>query len=220
MRPLSPLLNTCLVALLLSGCSASSTASSRDADTGALPSSTATIVDPTSPTAQTVSASHYAIQGSLQNTSDELDVASSSVTFELVNPEPELGLTEPLCATQHTILEALPLPQDPESDLVSSWQLTLDETEDCSEYTMPTTFRLGIGPYDTLLDPAAASAGIDGQNAYGLYLQLDEDAPLLIFGVTGTTDNFAGLTPPSTQAPLPDGLYTLHTLHLLPLSTN
>ena len=220
MRPKSPMLVACLLPVLLAACSSSKLERSDIADSGAVADYTSTYVDTSTPSSQTAGATHYAIQGTLQTADDDVDLASSVLTFEFNNPQSELDVTGPMCASNHTLLEALPQAQDPESNLVAWWQLTLDQSEDCPDYVSPETFKLGIGPYDPLLDPAAASAGIDGQNVYGLYLQLDEDTPLLVFGVSGTSDNFSGLVAPSAEAPLPDGLYSLHTLYLLPLEPN
>ena len=43
------------------------------------------------------------------------------------------------------------------------------------------------------------------------------DAPIWTFGVVGTAGNFSGADLPVTEAPLPDGTYTVAGLLLLPL---
>jgi hypothetical protein len=57
----------------------------------------------------------------------------------------------------------------------------------------------------------------DASTLYGLYIQYGaEDAPIWVFGVAGTAENFSGIDEPAAAAPLPDGSYDIETLYLLP----
>lgn len=80
---------------------------------------------------------------------------------------------------------------------------------------LPTTLRLGIGPYDALLDPFVDAAGIAG-TPYGLYTAAVDTELLWVFGVAGTLANFNGEVP-LEDPPLPDGTYRIESLVLLPL---
>lgn len=104
------------------------------------------------------------------------------------------------------------------------WELTLAEGAAPCSTPLPTNdLRLGIGAMDTRLYP-----GLDAQGAtdpaayaatlYGAYVEASADAPVWVFGVAGTDDQFAGVASDVTVAPLPDGSYAIRSLFLLPIS--
>ncbi len=104
-------------------------------------------------------------------------------------------------------------PVEPAPDgLVAWWDVGMTTEPGCA---LPAAFRLGIGPYDLLLDPAVAAAGVSG-TLYGMYTRAPDDG-LWIFGVAGTAENFAGTAAPVTAPPLPDATYRLEGLVLLPV---
>jgi hypothetical protein len=103
------------------------------------------------------------------------------------------------------------------------WSFTLTANEEAScPWALPTGLHLGIGDLDPALHAAMDLAGlqVDGSQLDGLYVQYG-DNPLWVFGVAGTSAQYAGTAAsPPTAPPLPDGLYTLQGLHLLRYPTN
>ena len=202
------------------GCSAESNLDASFADTARGNSSNDTDSSLTDTSViTTVDASHYAISGVLDVVAGDLVLPTTLLNFAYSNPDLELQ-ADPLCAADHALDAAAQEVGDFDVDLFGWWQVTTPSSIDCAaaQYPAPLSFKIGIGPYDPLLDPAAFTAGIDGASVYGLYLQLDEpERPLLVFGLAGTPENYAGIEVPVGAAPLPDGVYSLQTLHLLPL---
>jgi len=116
-----------------------------------------------------------------------------------------------LCEVEAAPLAFEPV-EPPPAGLLGWWDIAIPEAKTC---LLSTVVRLGIGPYDALLDPALDAAGISG-TPYGMYTPSPEDE-LWIFGVAGTPANFTGAEPPVTEEPLPDGPYRLESLVLLPI---
>jgi len=112
------------------------------------------------------------------------------------------------------------VPSDTSLQLLGWWLVTLDQTEDATcPWDLPQNLHLGVGALDTDLYPAMDVNGFDtsASTLYGLYTQYGAaDAPIWIFGVAGTLENYTGTAEPADAAPLPDGSYDLETLHLLP----
>ncbi len=83
---------------------------------------------------------------------------------------------------------------------------------------LPTTVALGLGALLPDVRAQLGAVGLDGASGalYGAYLTAD-DAAAVSFGVGGTTDAYAGVG--EASEPVPDGLYTLRTLFLVPLGS-
>ena len=83
---------------------------------------------------------------------------------------------------------------------------------------LPTTVALGLGALLPDVRAQLGAVGLDGASGslYGAYLTVDDTSPVS-FGVGGTTDGYGGVG--EASEPIPDGLYTLRTLFLVPLST-
>ncbi len=104
-------------------------------------------------------------------------------------------------------------------ELLTWWDVTvsLPAGATCSGLGAPTDFQLGIGPYDTRLDPTLVALELPTDTLYGLYLRHTPSHALYIFGVAGTSEQFSGVGAPVLQPPLDDGSYEFVALHLIPL---
>ncbi len=209
-------------ALATTGCASYDASLAADTGSASDVTETADTDTDTKTVTTTVFPTHYAISGSLVVESEEINAGASLLHIEYTNPDPELeqGIN-PLCATDHNLVEALIEPPDFEQELYGWWQVTVEDGLDCQQYLGPETFNLGFGLYDPRLDPAAAEAGVVGTDVYSLFVHFGgaEDS-LLVFGLAGTNDNFDGITEPVTAGPMPDDTYQLQTLYLLPLASN
>lgn len=160
----------------------------------------------------------YALRGTLEVASGAVDAATASIQVELWAEDTE-GLSSPctvdmsvdsLTATGTTTLDV---------EMLGWWTLALSAPTvptDCPAEVLPDALQVGFGPYDPLLDPATAASGLAGTWLYGLYV-LPAPGDFFIVGVAGTSDQFDELVAPVTEPPLPDGIYELRTLHLIPL---
>ena len=206
-----------VLSLLLAGCGGSSEGTRADNGPHNTDEDVSGMLDTSTPFTEDGHPTHYAIDGTVQTLTNEVDLVGSTLSLAFSNADGPPEIENPLCVAEHAVTDALSVPMDPEIDLYGWWQITMDESADCTEFGGPSSFALGIGAYDPLLDPAAASAGIVGNSVYGMYVQVHPDSPILVLGVAGTADNLAGQVAPITAGPLPDGSYTLQSLYLLPL---
>jgi len=111
----------------------------------------------------------------------------------------------------------------PEAEITLGWwAVALDATVDSTcPYALPHGLHLGIGDLDTQLYAAMDLDGLATTDStlYGLYARIGADgAPVWVYGVVGTVDQYAGASAPVTAPPLPDGTYDLRALHLLPFT--
>lgn len=130
---------------------------------------------------------------------------------------------EAVCAHEVAIgsaAAATPLAGEPAG--LGWWELQLEDgvsdTELCPEWAAR-TLRIGVGPYDPLLDAALAARQTASDPTpfddalYGLYVQEFDGAPLWIVGIV----TMPGLEEAELVAepPLADGTYEAHSLVLL-----
>lgn len=154
-------------------------------------------------------AAYYALLGSIALVGEQVDLAMSTVEVDYRNVD-----GEPICSGIRPLVDATSeVNPDMSVPLFGLWSLSLDVSP-CGDFG-PDTLEIGIGAWDAELTPAAESENLVGEQLYGLYLGT---APTVVFGATGTSEQFAGVTPPVDAAPLPDGVYQLRTLYLLPLA--
>lgn len=114
--------------------------------------------------------------------------------------------------------------QAPPSDLalLAWWDLTLSEgASPCDQPLPASAVGLGLGPMDARLYPALENAGYQdpaaaGASLYSAYLRVGA-GDVWVFGVAGTAEQYAGTAPVVDAGPLPDGVYTLRSLYLLPM---
>ncbi len=145
---------------------------------------------------------------------DRADGAELSVHFF---PEDVTSLDLALCSSSVVEPELVVAPSpDPDVEMAVWWEFPAPSLPDCPSAAWPEGLAMGIGPYDPLLDPAAARLGLDTSALNGLYAQVGVGGPLYIFGLVGTASQFDA-SGEAVVAPLPDGLYELLTLHLLPI---
>ena len=213
------LLPCALVIGTLIGCSGESgNGVAHEADSASLTADTANGNGTGTDTATSSQAAFFSVDGTLAVLNGDVEAANSHITIGLWNAN-----AEPLCASTSTsttlvsnVLGGTTLPtDDPTLPLWSLWTLSL-QLDLCD--MAPSTFDLGIGAYDPLLNPAVDSLGLSGENLYGLYLSMPNDDTTYVFGLAGTSDQFSGAVPPVTEGPLPDGAYVLDGLHLIPVS--
>lgn len=109
---------------------------------------------------------------------------------------------------------------DTAAALVGWWRIgTEDGVPDlpCPEWPAR-AWQLGLGPYDTRLDPMMAARGSLGFDVYGLYLQEEPDGPVYVVGFAGTNEMLLGEPDLTVEAePLPDGDYRAESLVLMSL---
>lgn len=156
------------------------------------------------------------LSGQLALVDGAVDIAGSSLAWSFY----DASLTS-VCAYAAPIATASELtPPDP--SVYGWWSVSTDDTDDdgsCA-YARPAELELGLGAVDPQLYPAMANADVDDSaSPYGLYAKvgwdaIDEDTPLWVFGIAGTDGAFDGSEPAVSEAPLPDGVYTLEPLHL------
>ena len=202
--------NPILAALaLLLGCSAdyavkASTATPTPSGTA---SGTAAGTD-TGTTQSTNQPAYFALLGSIAVVGEQVDPLMSTLEVDYRNED-----GDPICSGIRPVLEAsATVNPDPAVPLFGLWSLTLDVSP-CGVFG-PDAIAVGIGAWDGELTPAAEAENLEGAELYGLYLGTE---PTVVFGATGTSEQFAGSVPPVPAAPLPDGVYQLRTLYLLPL---
>lgn len=150
--------------------------------------------------------------------------------FDLVGGVPQLA-TSTLAVTLHaadgTALCSYDLPlvavaeeSRPERALFAWWRVEaadgvpLDDGG-CGEHPASTLW-MGVGPYDTALDPASLAAGYDGATAASAVLRLGPGEPVWLAGLAGSEDQLEGYAPAPTTRPLPDGALWWVGLILLP----
>lgn len=160
----------------------------------------------------------FAVGGTLVLTGDAADAEASEldVQLHLTPGDAEQGeAQEPICASP--TVEAIEAAEPPEAAVLAWWTVALAPDSACAWSVG--TLELGIGRLDPQLHPAMAAAGLEteGSTLYGLYARHGETSPVWVFGVAGTEANLDGSSAPVSEPPLPDGTYTLRTLHLLPL---
>ncbi len=174
-------------------------------------SGTATTATDTGFTYTANSPEFYSFEGSLEVVNGDIDLALSALEVGYRN---EAG--EPLCSGIREVLTAVQaVPSDPDLPLYAWWDLELGVSP-CGDHGQD-SFSIGIGAWDPQLDAAASAQYLVGADLYSLYIQPNA-VDTFVFGVSGTSEQFLGTTPPATAAPLPDGTYQLRTLYLLPVA--
>lgn len=150
----------------------------------------------------------------LQVAGGALDPAGSSVRVELLD-----AALAPVCVQDLPILGAS-APPSPEigATVLGWWTLALDTgvpSGPCAPWS-PRSPSFGLIPWDPRLDPAMDAQGLLGAAAYGLVVQDDPAAEVLLVGYASTGDLLAGAEAPVAAPPLPDGAYEAHSLLALP----
>lgn len=169
---------------------------------------------------------------------------SGSWTLRLGSPDLTLSTTTldgtgdgASCRVDATLALATPLapPAEP-AGLLTWWKVDLTPSpgEACS-WGGPTSVELGLGQPDMAVQPAADRAGLSVPTSFGLYVR-GQDGAVVVVGLAGTEAQLAGAPPeeasdtgpqdtaiPPTSdlafTTVPDGVYLLHTLYALPLSS-
>jgi hypothetical protein len=157
----------------------------------------------------------FSLDGQLSVRDGNVELESSLFTLGFwgeSNLEPSL-----YCSLAASISASAVEDPPPEPALLGWWDLTLSDDGSCPSNPGPLSLALGIGPYDSLLDPAMDQQGLSLGSWNGAYLRLDGLEDLWIFGVIGTAGQADGTAPALRRRPVPDGDYLLTTLHLLPL---
>lgn len=127
----------------------------------------------------------------------------------------------PLCERAVAVL-AVELAAPPEElALTAWWDLTLDPTpdRDCP-HALPSALDLGFAAYDDELAPAADAAGWASveSSLYAVFARVNGGAAF-VFGVAGTEAQFEGELDAVLDGGVPDGLYAVDGLYLLPLTS-
>ncbi|NCG18170.1 MAG: hypothetical protein GWP91_04050 [Rhodobacterales bacterium] len=212
------LLPCALVICTLIGCSSEASRGQSDKnESAASTKDTANFTESGTDVATSGQAAFFSVDGTLSILNGDVEAANSLINIGLWNAN-----AEQLCASTTSsdtsvsnVLGGTTLPtEDPALPLWSLWSLSL-QLDLCD--TAPRTFDLGIGVYDPLLNPAVDSMGLSGENVYGLYLSMPNDDETYVFGLAGTSDQFSGAVPPATEGPLPDGVYLLDGIYLIPV---
>jgi len=107
-----------------------------------------------------------------------------------------------------------------ESALYGWWQIETTPSKTCTD--VPAQLYLGIGAYNPLLDSAVTARGRDPQSLdYSVYVMLDPQSPLWVFGVAdhwiGSSAQQLDSGEPVTDSDLPDGNYSITGMLLIPL---
>lgn len=144
----------------------------------------------------------------------QVDTARLAVELWSAEPAPVCAHTVPIT----TVTEVTPPEMEP--PLIAWWQLDLEAgvpSDVCPEWPAR-TWWVGVGPYDTRLDPMLAQRGMLAFDVYGLYLQEDPAGPVYVIGFAGTNDMVLGHPDLTVDVgPLPDGGYQAQSLVLMSL---
>jgi hypothetical protein len=199
--------------LLIVGCTSNdlsvATGETGDVSETGLPEDSDSSMDLESPT-------WSSLAGNLTIASEAVDLAESGLIWRYFDSD--LG---EICAIEIPLQEAEVI-SPPDPAILAWWSLTEDPEVDATNCPLarPAQLELGLGTIDPSLAPALDASDIDDTaSPYGLYARvgwsgIDEDTPLWIFGVAGTTEVYDGSVPAVTEGPLPDGTYELRALHL------
>lgn len=183
-------------------------------------------------------AQYWSLDGTLVVAGGALDVDASALYVDLwldghsvcgALPPSDTGSADTDTATDADVAVptepdvAFASVQEAPSDvaLLAWWDLALTEGAVPCEQPLPASaVGLGLGPMDPRLYPALENAGFGdpaaaGATLYSAYLRVGS-GDVWVFGVAGTTEQFAGTGAVVDTAPLPDGTYELRSLYLLP----
>jgi hypothetical protein len=156
----------------------------------------------------------WSLDGSLALMGQGIEPLYSTLSVHLWSANLDL-----LCTLEVPVEGALSLtPPDTTAELVTWWSVDHgpgDSATDCGTWDAG-TLSLGLGTYDTRLDPALDARELLGQDVFGLYLQLAPEEPVYVVGIAGTSDLLTGVTSTDVQ-PLPDDQYQLESLLVLAL---
>ena len=151
-----------------------------------------------------------------------LDVSKGTVQID--TSVVEIGLwtdgAELVCTLEVPLVAATP--SDPKSELALLQWNVIDHDAGApakSSYDCPGwpagSLEVGIGLYDTALDPAMDASGMLGADVYGLYVRPTTEDPIYLIGIASTAEIEAGTDTTVADGPLPDGSYDVETLVLL-----
>jgi len=158
------------------------------------------------------------IDGTLTISAGALDLSASSIVTSVYVG---LDTTKLLCSQTGIRSAEATKPPRGEDALYGWWQVEPEPHKDCE--SVPEVLDLGIGEYSPLLDSSVIARGEDPKSlSYSVYMRLDEQSPLWVFGIA---DYSAPLSSeqtdsgsPGTPSDLPDGLYSFTGVILIPLS--
>jgi hypothetical protein len=107
-----------------------------------------------------------------------------------------------------------------EDVLYGWWQVETLPSKTCTD--VPGQLYLGIGAYNPLLDSAVTARGRDPQSLdYSVYVMLDPQSPLWVFGVAdhwiASSSQQADSAEPVADSGLPNGNYSITGMLLIPL---
>ncbi|MEQ1570195.1 MAG: hypothetical protein ABMA64_31465 [Myxococcota bacterium] len=201
-----------LLVAVVAGCSSGRSASTgpasypgSDTDTTAPTSDTSdTGVDPTPPAAYY----HFELAFELSNEGEW--VGPAAIEVEILAPDASSTCTFPVDVLSAT---AVPAPAD-EPAIFGWWVVDLapaDKIDGCPEWD-GRRWWVGVGAYDTRLDPALAAAGLAGREVYGLYLSEDPSDRVFVLGYAATAEMIAGTDTPVDAPPLPAAEYVSRSL--------
>lgn len=162
----------------------------------------------------------WAMDADLGLAKGQIELASSSLRLRRLHELEERCLElEPLVAADRLA--------DPESEWVWAWwrlDWSVDELDCFREgqgaARAPVGFGLGaLHPELRAALPGSRLVEVegDGDALLGAYLMLPDDERLLVYGVAGTEDAFAGAGEALTEGVLPDGALAVRTVFALPL---
>jgi hypothetical protein len=185
---------------------------------------TTTASPPAADTGESVpDAAYYAIDldfdiaGTAEDEPGTWLIDTAKLSIHLWSGEPALVCTQgvPVVAVTEE-----PPPDTIDVALFAWWRVGLGEgtTEELCPAWPARTWWLGLGPYDTRLDPMLAERGMLAFDVYGLYLRDEAEGPVYVVGFAGTNEMVAGEPGLTVDAgPLPDGQYQGESLVLMTL---
>ena len=211
--------HACAFGFVLAGCMASKdaafelggdTGSAIDGDTGFQPADTASDESP--------EPVWWSIDGQVPVQGANPVVEGASLTFSVYPAEGREGGN--LCATQVPAVSVAAEPA-PEAAVYAWWLLDLgigDGACDALGVAFPGSLHIGVGELDPNIVAVLGDAGYSDleANLYGAYVSIEPDGELWVYGVAGTADNYGGEAP-SDALPIPDGVWEIRGIYLLPL---
>ncbi len=170
-------------------------------------------------TAVEIEPTYWTLHASLDLVDGAIQLESSQVVRAIEGQQTDIE-SNTFCEVTSSLASAQLL-EPPDETIFYWWSIQLGDDDsgcDAVAVTIPTLEYLGIGQLHEEIRAILGTTGYAsvGDSLYGAYLAMDDES-VWTFGIAATDDGFQGLTSAVQKPPLPDGLYFVESLYVLPL---